>query len=164
MSVQAPLTAQVATLRTALRAVEAPCWLPSAVHAMIVDCLLQLFGRLEEIFRLWQSGAFAPVPVAPPLHRVESPALVLRAPQADCTSRPTSHPQSQDSRRDRQQAEEACGQAPLLASIVESSPRPIPAAPSHCRDPSPPPGVHHARAPPRPHWPHQSRNRLFRGC
>jgi hypothetical protein len=161
MSVQAPLTAQVATLRTALRAVAAPCWLPGAVHAMIMDFLLHLFGRLEEIFRLWQSGAFAPVPVARPSHRVEPPALVLRAPQADCTPRPA---QSQDTRRDRQQAEETCGRAPLLASIAEPSPRPIPTAPSHSRDPRPLPGVHHARAPPRPHRPHQSRNRLFRGC
>ena len=63
MSVQpTALGAQIASLRSTAEAIPAPCWLPSAVHALILACLARLFGRLENLIQLWQSGLLLPHP------------------------------------------------------------------------------------------------------
>ena len=51
-----PLGAQLAGLRAAAGAQENRGWLPDALHALIMACLARLFGRLEQVFLLWQSG------------------------------------------------------------------------------------------------------------
>ncbi len=59
-----PLADSVATLRAATLATPAHAWLPAAIHALILACLARIFGRLEEMIRLWQAGL-----LPPPTHR-----------------------------------------------------------------------------------------------
>ena len=60
------LAERVGTLRAGLESESVPFWMPAVLHAMIIACLVRLFGRLEEIMRLWQAGA---LPALPPPHR-----------------------------------------------------------------------------------------------
>lgn len=60
------LADEVARLGTATTSVPAPVWLPDAVHALIMACLARLFGRLEEMIRLWQAGLLPPPPAPRP--------------------------------------------------------------------------------------------------
>lgn len=60
------LAERVGTLRAGLESESVPFWMPAALHAMIIACLVRLFGRLEEIMRLWQAGA---LPALPGPHR-----------------------------------------------------------------------------------------------
>ena len=67
MIIQPPFLAhQVAGLRAAAEADAAPGWLPAALHALIMACLARLFGRLEQIIRLWQEGDLALPPARNP--------------------------------------------------------------------------------------------------
>jgi hypothetical protein len=50
------LVDQVASLRTALAAEAAPAWLPDALHALIIACLVRLFGRLEHMILAWHDS------------------------------------------------------------------------------------------------------------
>ena len=70
-----PLGAQLAGLRAAAGAQENRGWLPDALHALIMACLARLFGRLEQVFLLWQSGnlplpASREMPQRPPAPRM----------------------------------------------------------------------------------------------
>ena len=57
MQIQSPgLAAQLAQLKTASQAPETCGRLPAALHALIMACLARLFGRLEQLLALWQSG------------------------------------------------------------------------------------------------------------
>ncbi len=55
-----PLADSVATLRAATLATPAHAWLPAPIHALILACLVRIFGRLEEMIRLWQAGLLPP--------------------------------------------------------------------------------------------------------
>lgn len=55
-----PLADTVASLRAATMATPAHAWLPAAIHALVLACLARLFGRLEEMIRLWQAGLLPP--------------------------------------------------------------------------------------------------------
>ncbi len=81
------LADEVARLGTATTSVPAPVWLPDAVHALIMACLARLFGRLEEMIRLWQAGLLPPPPAPRPAnHQPHRPAHA-RAPRTPATSR-----------------------------------------------------------------------------
>jgi hypothetical protein len=67
---QPSLGDQLATLRASAEAILAPAWLPEALHALILACLLRLFGRLESMISHWQAGLLPP----PPQPRPASPA------------------------------------------------------------------------------------------
>jgi len=67
---QPSLGDQLATLRASAEAIPAPAWLPEALHALILACLLRLFGRLESMISHWQAGLLPP----PPQPRLASPA------------------------------------------------------------------------------------------
>ncbi len=56
-----PLAQAVARLRLNAQAHPAPLWLPDALHAMIVAALASIFGRLEDMIRLWQAGLLPPL-------------------------------------------------------------------------------------------------------
>ena len=61
MLIQSPsLGDQLAHLRIPSRGQETCGWLPAAVHAMIMALLARIFGRLEQILLLWQSGTLPP--------------------------------------------------------------------------------------------------------
>lgn len=62
-----PLANTVASLRVATLARPAHAWVPAAIHALILACLARLFGRLEEMVRLWQAGL-----LPPPTHRART--------------------------------------------------------------------------------------------
>ena len=83
------LADEVARLGTATTSVPAPVWLPDAVHALIMACLARLFGRLEEMIRLWQAGLLPPPPAPRPANRQpQQPARAhVRAPRAPATAR-----------------------------------------------------------------------------
>jgi hypothetical protein len=46
----------IAALRDSAQDSRAPAWLPDAVHALIIACLVRLLGRLDQMFQAWQSG------------------------------------------------------------------------------------------------------------
>ena len=57
MLIQSPaLTTQFASLHTALRAQGTCVWIPASIHTIIMACLARIFGRLEQLLLLWQSG------------------------------------------------------------------------------------------------------------
>jgi len=94
---QPPLADQTAALRTAILAEDAPCWLPDAVHALIMACLARIFGRLEDMIRLWQAGILPPrahtasVIRAPRHAQLPTPQLSwpLDAPRPNSPNRPS---------------------------------------------------------------------------
>lgn len=59
----------LAQLRESTAAIPAPFWLPGAVHALILACLARIFGRLENLIALWQSGTLP----SPPVPRATTP-------------------------------------------------------------------------------------------
>ena len=74
------LADQAANLRTALLAEDAPFWLPDALHALIMAALARIFARLEDMIRLWQSGALPPPPAsrAPSRHSARASRVPRR--------------------------------------------------------------------------------------
>ena len=60
-----PLADKVVHPRLATLATPAHAWVPQAIHALILACLARLFGRLEEMIRLWQAGLL-PAPIQRP--------------------------------------------------------------------------------------------------
>ena len=71
---------QIARLRGTAQAQEKCAWIPAAIHALIIAVLTRIFGRLEQIFHLWQSGDL-------PAPQIRTP----RAPHSRATSRRTGH-------------------------------------------------------------------------
>ena len=56
-----------AHLRQAAQAQEKCAWIPSAIHTLIMAALARIFGRLEQLFQLWQAGTLpAPLVRRPP--------------------------------------------------------------------------------------------------
>ncbi|MCC6719048.1 MAG: hypothetical protein IT555_14295 [Acetobacteraceae bacterium] len=68
-----PLADQAAALRAAAAVPCAPGWLPAPLHALIMACLLRLFGRLEQLILLWQDGRL-------PARDIPTATPALRAP------------------------------------------------------------------------------------
>ena len=56
----ATLAERVGTLRASVQADSASGWLPPSLHALIMSCLARIFGRLEQMFQLWQEGTLPP--------------------------------------------------------------------------------------------------------
>jgi hypothetical protein len=85
------LADEVARLGAATTSVPAPVWLPDAVHALILACLARLFGRLEEMIRLWQAGLLPPPPALRPRQANRQPrrpaTFQVSAPRTPATSR-----------------------------------------------------------------------------
>jgi len=60
---QPSLAESIASLRASAAAPGGQSgWLPAALEAMIMACLLRLFARLEHLIQLWQSGNLATFP------------------------------------------------------------------------------------------------------
>lgn len=57
---QPTLAEQCASLRAAAQADAQRGWLRSSLHVLIMACLARIFGRLEQLLLLWQSGALPP--------------------------------------------------------------------------------------------------------
>ena len=75
MLIQSPaLSDQIARLRIAAQAEEPRAWLPAAVHAVITAILVRLFGRLEQMLLLWQSGTLPALPSRDTPHRAAAVA------------------------------------------------------------------------------------------
>ena len=72
-----PLADHLASLRDDTAGGPIGGWLPAPLHALILAALARVFGRLEQLLRLWQTGALpAPRPRAP------TASATPRAPQA----------------------------------------------------------------------------------
>ena len=50
------LADRLGSLRATAGAESACGWVPAALHALIMACLARIFGRLEQVILLWQSG------------------------------------------------------------------------------------------------------------
>ena len=141
---------QFARLRDTAQAQERCAWFPAALHALIMACLVRLFGRLEQIFQLWQAGNL-PLP-AP---RRESRQIAPRDPQS-----PAPRAWRRTRRRTRRHSR-------ARATARQSSPAPRPAippadiAPTGTLAPSIRPRS--ARAPPSPHAPVRRDSPPWRG-
>ena len=123
-------------------------WLPAPLCALIMASLARLFARLEQMLRLWQSGAF-PVPsVRHTLRRIAQP----RKPGAHA-------PRHRLARRRHH--------IPHIHRAPTPAPRPIPVTrtPSIARQypRAQPRRPHAARAPPGDHRSHRSRNPPLEG-
>ena len=98
MSVQSsPLADQFAGLRAAITSNDDRGWLPAALDALITACLLRLFGRLEQLLRLWQTAGLPPPPIrsaAPGIASRDSSCGLRRS--APRTSRRHSHRREPD--------------------------------------------------------------------
>ena len=78
-SPQPSVADQLAGLRDATAASLAQGWLPHAVQALIVACLVRLFDRLESLFRLWQDGILPPLAPSPRADAPNRPAAGFHA-------------------------------------------------------------------------------------
>ena len=79
------LVVQFASLRRSVETDAAGAWLPEAIHALIVACLVRLLARLEDIIQLWSQGLLPPLPAStpriprPPTSRASAPRTSARA-------------------------------------------------------------------------------------
>jgi len=48
---------KIAHLRGSVQVQESCAWIPASLHALIIACLVHIFGHLEDLVRLWQAGA-----------------------------------------------------------------------------------------------------------
>ena len=64
--IHAPLADQFARMRIAAAEQNTCAWVPDTLHALIMACLIRLFGHLEHLVQLWQSGQLPPL-ISPPL-------------------------------------------------------------------------------------------------
>ena len=70
-----PLSEELAGLRAACAAQGRHVWMPAALHALIIACLVRIFGRLEHLVQQWQSGQLIlPLPVTPAIRPVNPDA------------------------------------------------------------------------------------------
>ena len=60
------LSIQLTHLRSATQAVETCAWVPDAVYALIMACFERIFGSLEKLILLWQSGNLPAIPTCKP--------------------------------------------------------------------------------------------------
>ena len=56
-----PLTDRLAGLRTAAQADAARSWLSNSLQTLIMSIFARIFGRLEQLLLLWQSGHLPPL-------------------------------------------------------------------------------------------------------
>ena len=142
METQSPsLSEQIARLRSAARVQESCAWLPAAVHALIMACLVRLFGRLERMLQLWQSDCL-PIREATPQAPLTATITKLRPPVVSARHR--------SARRSPRRA--AHTRARAAGATIPAMPAPNPTAglapfgampiskrPRSGRDPPPPP-------------------------
>ena len=112
-------------------------WIPASVQALIMACLARIFGRLEQIFLLWQSASLPPPasPRAPnPAHRiaVQRPRTPGRLHRRSKSARHRQSATSQSATSRATPALRAPNQAPRVAS---SSPITSATCPHAARDP-----------------------------
>ena len=138
-----PLGAQIANLQTAIAARETCAWLPATLHAMIAAIFARIFGRLEQILLLWQSGNL-------PLPQTRSTAPRASRRDSACGLRPPVPLMPRPVRRSPQLVADrrTCAEIPQTAAVAQVSthalnPTPLGARPPslrprHARDPPPP--------------------------
>ena len=78
---------QIARLRGAPAAREKCAWCPAALDALIAAIFARIFGRLEQLLQLWQSGQFPSPRPAPPSTRTP-PAPIPRLSRANPPATP----------------------------------------------------------------------------
>ena len=127
---------QIARLRGTAQAQEKCAWIPAAIHVLIIAALMRIFGRLEQIFLLWQSGDLpAPQIRAPRAPRPRAPRS--RATRSRATPRPTGHRARTRARQASVPITPAPRRPPEFAPFNSAKP---PSCPRLC--------PHQARAPP----------------
>ena len=145
------LSEQIAGLRnTAQAGQETRVWLPAAIDAFIAAIFARIFGRLEQLLLLWQTGEL-PAPQSP---------LMTAAPRASAPKKSVRHPRQRPHRQrpapatrpvaPRQRIKFFC----FFLFTKRRLPYPSPARP---RQPS-------ARAPPAPLRPISHQTSPKRGC
>lgn len=80
---------QIARRHGTMHAQEKCAWIPTAIHTLIMAALARIFGRLEALLHLWQSGTL-PLPAPRPQQPARQPAprpTSVRTPRAR-TARP----------------------------------------------------------------------------
>jgi hypothetical protein len=139
-----PLADTVAALRVATLATPAHACVPQAIHALILACLARIFGRLEEMIRLWQSGC-----TPPPTTRSRTARATSTAGSAQARHRPHDAPNTPCTAQQARNHEEAESQE----EAGESTPVSLPLGlfvnclPSHRRAREAPPSRHRQPAP-----------------
>ena len=161
-----PLADQLAGLRAATTSNDDRGWLPASLHALIMAILARIFGRLEHILLLWQSGNLpAPLPrrTAHPIQHHSADADSARAlpPPAPCApcrrTRSAKSATAQDTHRAGQRQQTRHRQtrlanampAPNPAAIASSKPATATPPPQQARAPPPNAGQTAAKAPSR---------------
>ena len=83
---------QIARLRGAPAAREKCAWCPAALDALIAAIFARIFGRLEQLLQLWQSGQFPVPPARPTIHanaaRPNSAPVPRQSTRHACAPRP----------------------------------------------------------------------------
>ena len=149
MLIQSPAQSdQIARLRIAAQAEEPRAWLPAAVHAVITAILVRLFGRLEQMLLLWQSGTLPALPSRDTPHRAAAvaPCPPGASPAGPVTSSTTSAPARPRPAQSLSATRPAsCPNAPTRGPHADNRhARPLAIDPPICRE-SPPCGVAQTR-------------------
>jgi len=82
----------------------APFWLPDALHATLMALLARIFGRLEDMIRLWQAGLLPP----PALRSLAKPSE--RPPTTSPAYHPAVSPRARNTQRNRAERAGPCSQ------------------------------------------------------
>lgn len=131
------LSDRIACLRSNAQAQEKCVWIPAPVHDLIIACLVRIFGRLEQLILLWQSGTLPPPqPSRAPGHaQHDRPARRQRSAAARRVRHraPGIDPAAACARAPRHLALDASGQAPRIST------HPPKASPESAHPPRAPP-------------------------
>ena len=142
MEIQSPgLAAQLAQLHTAALAQPKCAWVPAALHALIMACLTRIFGRLEQLVLLWQSGDLPSRQIPTASSRTCAPVEPCRRPHGQRASRRAISVSRRVAARPRRAG--AMGSRVIAVRIGRIAPRAAMSSPT-CPNP--------ARAPPHRWW------------
>ncbi len=134
-----PLADQIASLRAATAAVPQGGWLLSSLHALILALFDRIFGRLEHVLLLWQSGQL-PLPAPPAAARISN---ARRSPSANAHT--AASPRGVECRS----AFHHFGPEPTATTPSHKTSNPRPASSQRASiAPALPPRIRPARAPP----------------
>ena len=137
---------QIARMHDAVHAQERCVFIPAAIHALIIACLDRIFGRLEQLVLLWQTGQLpVPAPRQQTLPAIRQHSLPRARAARNLRRRTRARPRPICAiRTPGRTPGRSPGRAPAPSPAITNTPHPAPATRPRRRLARAPPSWHRA--------------------